>query len=107
MEASREALTETVIEYAKQRLVFSKPLAVQVHCDKGKLTLESTIGISGSGSDFESAWKSFRVEIFRRWNDPVMRGKQFPSGTVDREETVKSAGDLEEAANHEKVREVA
>ena len=105
MEASREILTESVIEYEEQRLVFSQPLAVGVRCDEGKITLESTLGISGSGSDFESAWKNFRVEMFRCWNDPVMRGKRFPSGTVDREEMVKSAVGLKQAADHEEARD--
>ena len=107
MQASREALTESVIEYEEQRLVFSRPLVVNIRGEKGKITLESTIGISGSGSDFESAWKNFRVEIFRRWNDPVMRAKQFLPGTVDREETVKSAVGFKVAADHEEAREVA
>ena len=107
MGASREVLTESVIEYDEQRLIFSKPLVMHIRCAKGKITLESAIGISGSGFDFESAWKNFRVEIFRRWNDPVIRAKQFLPGTVDREETVKSAVGFKVAADHEKVREAA
>ncbi len=69
MEASRDVLMETEIEYEQQRLVFSQALAVQVRCDEGKITLESTLGISGCGSNFESEWKNFRVEMFRCWND--------------------------------------
>ena len=88
MEASREVLTETEIEYAGQRLVFSSPLTVRIGCERGKVMLESSIGISGAGSDFESAWENLRAEISMRWNDPVMRRKHFPSGTVDRDEAV-------------------
>jgi len=105
--ASREMLTESVIEYEEQRLIFSKPLVVHIRGEKGRITLECTIGISGSGSDFQSAWKNLRIEIFRRWNDPVMRAKQFLPGTVDREETVKCAVGFKVAANHETIREVA
>ena len=107
MKASRDVLTESVIEYEEQRLVFSKPLAVYIRGSKGRITLESSLGISGSGSDFPSAWKHFRMEIFRRWNDPVLRPKQFLPGTIDREETVKAAVGFKETADHEKAREVA
>ena len=99
MEPSREQLTETAIEYQKQRLVFSKPLAVRIRCGESKITLESSIGISGSGSDFESTWEVLRMEIFKRWNDPVLRAKHFPSHTVDREETVSSAMNLARLAS--------
>jgi hypothetical protein len=105
--ASRETLTESVIEYEERRLIFSKSLVVHIRDEKGRITLESSIGISGSGSAFQSARKNFRIEIFRRWNDPVTRAKQFLPGTVDREETVKSAVGFKEAADHETVREVA
>ena len=107
MRASREALIESVIEYEEQRLVFSRPLVVHIRGEKGRVTLESTIGISGSGSDFQSAWQTLRTEIFRRWNDPVMRAKQFLPGVVNREEAVKAAVGFREAADHGNIREVA
>jgi hypothetical protein len=99
MEASKEVLTETEIEYGGQRLVFSKPLTVRIRCAGGKITLESNIGISGAGSDFESAWKSLRAEISTRWKDPLMKGKHFPAGIVDRDETVKYAVNFKQTAN--------
>ena len=100
-------LTESVIEYEGRRLVFPKPLVVQIRGEKGRITLEIAVGISGSGSDFESAWKNFRIEIFRRWNDPVMKVKQFLPVMVDREEIVQGALGFKQTTDREDIREVA
>ena len=92
-------LIETVIESEEQKLIFSTPLTVHIICKARKVNLESSVGISGAGSDFESAWENLRAEIFKRWNDPVMRDRYFPSDAGIREETVTRATNFKWAAN--------
>jgi hypothetical protein len=100
MGASKEMiLRETVIESEEQKLIFSTPLTVHINCKARQVTLESNLGIAGAGSDFESAWKNLRAEIFKRWNDPVLRDKHFPSEAGIREATVTRATSFKWAAN--------
>ena len=100
MEASKEmVLMETVIESEEQKLIFSTPLTVHISCKAHEVNLESNLGISGAGSDFESAWENLRAEIFKRWNDPVLRDKHFPSEAGIREATVTRATSFKWAAN--------
>ena len=100
MEASKEmVLMETVIESEEQKLIFSTPLTVRISYKARKVTLESSLGIAGVGDDFESAWENYRAEIFKRWNDPVLRDRFFPSDAGTREEPVKRATNFKWAAN--------
>jgi hypothetical protein len=52
-------------------------------------------------SGWESALKDIGQETFRRWNDPVKRGKQFLFGTVDRVKMAKCGVGITQAANPE------
>ena len=100
MGASKEmVLMETVIESEEQKLIFSTPLTVHIRYKAHKVNLESSVGISGVGGDFESAWENLRAEIFKRWNDPAMRDRYFPSDAGTREETVTRATNFKWAAN--------
>jgi hypothetical protein len=92
-------LMETVIESEEQKLIFSIPLTVRISYKARKVTLESSLGIAGVGDDFESAWENYRAEIFKRWNDPVMRDRFFPSDAGAREETVTRGTNFKWAAN--------